>query len=78
MTAGNSISVKLSFTMRDRKTAEALFRSLEPDNGDYIRSRVEGKELISEAESDSILSLCATLNDFLACFHSAEKVISRH
>ena len=55
--------------------AERMLETLEPDNDGYIVSRAEGNDLISTAESGSVLNLRSTLDDLLACLSTAEEVM---
>lgn len=47
--------------------------SLAPENGPYLTTRVEGSDLVAEAEADSPLGLLHTLDDALACLGAAQK-----
>ena len=67
------VVVKCRYT--EKGTAERIRETVEPDNGDFIRSWVDDGELISAAQSDTILSLRSTLDDFLACLFTAEQVM---
>jgi len=69
------IRVKLRCRYPDPAIARNLHGSLEPDNEGYINSWVEGDTIIAEVEAGSILSMRATLDDFLACLGTAEKVM---
>ena len=55
--------------------AEWMLETLRPDNGEYIHSDVKGNDLISTAESDTLLNLRSTLDDFLACLGTAEQIM---
>ena len=63
------------FTNSD--VAERVLETLKPDNGEYIHSKVKGNDLISTAESDTLLSLRSTLDDFLACLGTAEQIMKK-
>ncbi len=65
----------LTCSYSDPVLAEKLYKTLIPDNGEYISTQVRGSDLVSECSSDSILSLRSTLDDFLACLGTAERVI---
>ena len=68
-------TVKCRFS--EREIAEKILETLEPDNGEYIHSKVIDNEMISVAESDTILSLRSTLDDFLACLGTAQQVMRK-
>lgn len=57
----------------DAATAQALLAALEPDNGLWIRGRVEGRTLVLDGDSDSPAGLRRTLDDVLACASAATK-----
>lgn len=56
--------------------AEAVARSLEPDNQGYIETEVRGSSLLCFARAEDPLSLLHTLDDFLACLTVAEETLS--
>lgn len=47
--------------------------ALQPENGAWLRTRVEGPVLVAEAEAESPLSLLHTLDDALACLGAAQR-----
>ena len=70
------ISVRLTVELDDEREAGNLLKSLEPDNENYIYSKIEKNRLLLEGESDSILTLRSTLDDLLACLYSARQIIN--
>ena len=54
------------------KVAEAIFRSLEPDNKGYVESHLEGSTLFFTIEAEDAGSMRATADDLLACLKIAE------
>jgi hypothetical protein len=56
--------------------ARAVASSLEPEDGDYISTKVEGRSLHAAAEADNPKSLMHTLDDYLACASVAIKASS--
>lgn len=63
----------LRLALADEAEAQRLRAALEPENGQYLRTRVEGNVLIAEAEAASPLALLHTLDDALACLSAAQK-----
>ena len=57
---------------------EMVFRSIEVDNFDFVKSRISGKKLEACIKSKSISSLIHTLDDLLACISVAEKVVDKN
>jgi len=74
---GGSMKVRcrLEFGFPSAAKAESAARSVRVDDETYIRTSVEGRALIAEAEADSILGLLHTIDDYLACLAVAEKVL---
>lgn len=66
---------------RDRRTAEAILRAIEPDNlttpeGVKIEAEARGGATTIKVECRrGIGSLVATLDDLLSCIQAAEKAI---
>ena len=57
--------------------ALAVAGSLVPDDDKHISTRVEGSRVVVRSEAASIMSLVRTLEDFLSCAATAEKVVAR-
>ncbi len=55
--------------------AEKVLRAVAVDNEKFVDARREGKSIISEITTDSILKLVHTLDDYLACVSVAEKSV---
>jgi len=69
------LSLELRFEYPDAKTAETVMRSLDPDNGGYVESKLEGSILIFTMEADNAGSLRNTADDLIACIKTAEEAI---
>ena len=69
------LSLELRFEYPDAKTAETVMRSLDPDNGGYVESKVEGNFLMFRMEAEDAGSLRNTADDLLACIKIAEDTI---
>lgn len=70
------ISCTLEFDYDSEDEAEAVARAVAVDNEGFIEMKVDGKKIISTAESESIPSLIHTLDDFLSCVSVAERVVN--
>ena len=57
--------------------ALAVAGSLVPDDDKHISTRVEGSRIVVHSEASSVMSLLRTLEDFLSCAATAEKVVAR-
>lgn len=71
------VRCRLSFRYPTADMAEKVLRSVEQENLPYVQARVEGSDLVSEAEAESVESLLHTLDDYLACVSVAEKMLRR-
>lgn len=69
------LSLELKFQYGDAKTAETVMRSLDPDNGGYVRSELDGNTLKFTMEAEDAGSLRNTADDLLACIKIAEETI---
>ena len=69
------LSLELRFEYPDAKTAETVMQSLDPDNGGYVESRLEGSILFFRMEAENAGSLRNTADDLLACIKIAEETI---
>jgi tRNA threonylcarbamoyladenosine modification (KEOPS) complex Pcc1 subunit len=58
----------------DRKrTAEAVYEAVGPDNDGYVESELRGKTIVMKAEADSTGAMKNTVDDLLACVKAAEE-----
>lgn len=69
------ITCKLEFSYDSKEEAETIAKAVEVDNYQFVKTTLDGKRIISMAESKSIPSLIHTLDDFLACVGVAERVV---
>jgi hypothetical protein len=69
---------KLELDLGDKTLAENVCKAVRLDDGQYIESKAEGTKLVAVAESESILELRSTLEDYLACVSVAEKTAKMH
>jgi hypothetical protein len=69
------VSCKLEFSYGSEEEAKAVAKAVEVDNYQFVKTMLEGKQLHSIVESESIPSLIHTLDDYLACVSVAERVV---
>lgn len=72
------VSCDVSIEYDDVKKLETVLRSIEVDDFDFVRSRADGKYLVTHIESRSVSSLLHTLDDYLACVSVAEKIVDKN
>jgi hypothetical protein len=69
------INCTFLFEYQDHKTAQRIMDALEVDNKKFISTELEGNKLTARTETDSIMSLLHTFEDYLSCLSTAENVI---
>ena len=70
-------SCNLAIEYENQKTAEKVLRSLEVDDFDFVKSKLDGSVIETTIESKSVSSLIHTLDDYLACVSVAEKIVNK-
>jgi hypothetical protein len=70
-----NIQCKFTFKYPDRTTAEKMIESLEIDNLNYIKSKLEENILIVDIQANSFMSLLHTVEDYLSCLATAENIL---
>jgi tRNA threonylcarbamoyladenosine modification (KEOPS) complex Pcc1 subunit len=75
--ARSAVACTLTLEFETNEAAEKVQRSVELDNLGYISSRVVGKTIVAEVQSESLKSLLHTLDDFLACTGVATKIVTK-
>ncbi len=71
------ISCKFTFKFQNKSDAKKINDSLEVDNYKFIKTKVEKDIIIADIESDSLMSLLHTIEDYLACLATAENVMKQ-
>jgi len=65
----------LELEFPDAGTAKKIAKALELDNMGYVAVEVDGRILHVTVESDDVMSLRNTIDDFLACATVAQKAL---
>ena len=66
------LHLELRFPYDDERTAKTVLAAVSPENGEYVKSRLEGSTIIYEMEADNAGTLRNTADDLLACIKAAE------
>ncbi|AMH94356.1 hypothetical protein AR505_0635 [methanogenic archaeon ISO4-H5] len=66
------LHLELRFPYDDERTARAVLTAVSPENGEYVKSSLEGSTIIYEMEADNAGTLRNTADDLLACIKAAE------
>ena len=56
---------------------KTVLKSIEVDNFDFVKSKVNGKKLEAKIKSKSVTSLLHTLDDYLACVSVAMNLVDK-
>jgi len=72
-----NVSCEVVIDFDDEKQAKTVLKSIEVDDFDFLKSKISGKELKAQIESNSVSSLIHTLDDYLACISVASKVLDK-
>ena len=66
------LHLELRFPYDDERIAKVVLAAVSPENGEYVKSRLEGSTIIYEMEADNAGTLKNTADDLLACIKAAE------
>lgn len=69
------ISGNINFNFKNEKDAKLIFDSLEVDNEDYLKSEIDGNEIIYKITSKNLGSFLTTADDLIASEIVSEKII---
>ena len=67
------LELELRLRYEDERTAESVLRAVEPDNGGYVESELNGKEIIFKMKAKDAGSMRNTADDLLVCIKIAEE-----
>lgn len=73
-TSTAKFTCRLDLEYRTEEEAERVARSVSMDDAGFIKTRREGRHVLSEATAPSAMSLLHTLEDYLACVSVAERI----
>jgi tRNA threonylcarbamoyladenosine modification (KEOPS) complex Pcc1 subunit len=71
-----SCEVKIEFD--DLHKAKTVLRSVQVDDFDFVKSKINNNTLEAEIKAKSIPSLIHTLDDYLACISVAMKIVGKN
>jgi len=70
-----SCNIKIKFDSPD--DVKTVLKSIQVDDLDFVKSKINGNELEAEIKSKSVSSLLHTLDDYLACVSVASKIVNK-
>lgn len=71
------IACDVIIELDDTEKVKTVLKSVEVDNFDFVRSKVNGNKLESKIKAKSVSSLLHTLDDYLSCVSIAMKVVDK-
>lgn len=70
------VTGKTIFTYNNNENAKLTYESLEVDNENFLKSKLNKNKIVYEKSSDKLGSFIATLDDLIASEIVVEKIIS--
>ncbi|MEE0900960.1 MAG: KEOPS complex subunit Pcc1, partial [Methanobrevibacter sp.] len=67
----------LTLNYKTEDNASLIYNSLEVDNGNYVKSKINKNTINYEINSDSLGSFLATVDDLIASEIVCEKIINK-
>ena len=77
----NLLTLRLTFTYRDVRTAETVLQSVAPENGGYVGAELDGASIHYTMSAENAGTLRNTADDLMACIKAAEDaagIVSEH
>lgn len=71
-------SCEIIIEFDNKKNVENVLKSIEVDNFDFVKAKVNGKKLEANIQSGSVSSLLHTIDDYLACVSVAGKIVDKN
>jgi tRNA threonylcarbamoyladenosine modification (KEOPS) complex Pcc1 subunit len=71
------ITCEIVIEFNNNKKVKTILKSIEVDNFDFVKSKVNGKKLEAYIKSKSVTSLLHTLDDYLACVSVAMNMVDK-
>jgi hypothetical protein len=71
------IHCRFTFKYPESVIAQRIKEALEVDNYKFIQTELENTTLFADTDSESLMSLLHTIEDYLSCLGTAENVIEQ-
>lgn len=68
---------KLEIDFESESGVKKIVKAVSVDDFNFVKTKVSGKKLVAEIDSNSVSSLLHTLDDYLACVSVASKVLDK-
>jgi len=71
------VKCSLEIDFKSNDDLKKVVKSIKVDDFDFVKTKISGKKLIGEINSNSVSSLLHTLDDYLACITVASKIVDK-
>jgi tRNA threonylcarbamoyladenosine modification (KEOPS) complex Pcc1 subunit len=71
------VACEIVIDFDDTDKLRNVLKSIEVDNFDFVKSKINGKKLEAKIMATSVSSLLHTLDDYLSCVSVAMKVVDK-
>ena len=71
------VKCSLVIDFDDAEKVKTVLKSVQVDDFDFVKSKINENKLEAEISSNSVSSILHTLDDYLACISVAVKVVDK-
>ena len=70
------VKSKIELEFKTPKDAKIIFKTLEVDNENLLKTKIENTTITYEIDNESLTTTLATIDDLIACEILSEKITS--
>ena len=70
------VKSKIELKFKTSKDAKIIYKTLEVDNENFLKSHLKDNTLVYETNNNSLITTLATIDDLIACEILSEKITS--
>ncbi len=70
------VKSKIELKFKTSKDAKIIYKTLEVDNENFLKSHLKDNTLVYETNNNSLIITLATIDDLIACEILSEKITS--
>ena len=71
------ISCEIVIDIGDGEKIKNILKSVQVDDFDFVKSKINGKKLEAKIKANSVSSLLHTLDDYLSCISVAMNIVDK-
>ena len=71
------VACDLVIEFENSEKVKTVMKSIEVDDFDFVKSKINGKKLEAKIKGNSVSSMLHTLDDYLSCVSVAMKVVDK-